>query len=93
MNIVNQDLVLAMIGFLKGHIGLDKLKLWLAESVWDLSNSESPLDRMMLGELDLALAEYDRGDRDEAYLAKHIRFLLQLPNPALVPELQKAEGL
>ena len=81
MNIVNQDLVIVLQGYVKGYLDLDSLKDWLAENIWNLSNSQSPLDRMILGELELSLAEYDRGDRIETYLRDHMQFLLHLPNP------------
>ena len=88
MYFVNQDLVVVLVGFVKGHVNLDELKSWLAENIWTLSRSASPLDWMILGELEIALAEFDRGDRDELYLLEHIKFLLILPNPGLVPALR-----
>ena len=51
--------------------------------------SPKPLDRMILGELELALAEYDRGDRTEDYVRERVRFLLSLPNPNLVAQLRR----
>ena len=36
-----------------------------------------------------AHAEYDRGDRTEAYLRERVRFLLSLPNPNLVAQLRR----
>jgi len=89
MNIMNQGFVTVLIGYVKGLISLDQLKEWLAENVGEMSSSVSPLDRMMSGELELALAEYDRGDRDETYVRRHIQGLLLLPNPALVPQLKE----
>lgn len=88
MNIMNQDLVIALIGYARGLVTLEQIKEWLAENVWELSRSPSPLDRMILGELELALAEYDRGDRDEHYVSRAVAALLVLPNPKLVPELE-----
>ena len=90
MDFINQDLVIVLVGFVKGHVTLDELKGWLAENIWSLSESASPLDRMILGELEIALAEFDRGDRDELYLLDHLKFLLILPNPNLVPGLRYA---
>ena len=90
MDFINQDLVIVLVGFVKGHVTLDELKGWLAENIWSLSESASPLDRMILGELEIALAEFDRGDRDELYLLDHFGFLLKLPNPSLVPGLRYA---
>ncbi len=84
---LNQDLVAILIGYVKGVVSIPEVKEFLAERVWELSSSTSPLDRMILGELELALAEYDRGDRDDAYLRERVRFLLTLPNPELVPQL------
>lgn len=89
MNIVNQDLVIVLQGFVKGYLNLESLKEWLAANIWNLSSSHSPLDRMILGELEIAMAEYDRGDRDDKYLHDHIKFLLRLPNPRLVPKLEE----
>ncbi|MCI0438525.1 MAG: hypothetical protein L0177_05280 [Chloroflexi bacterium] len=89
---LNEDLVTLLIGYVKGITSIPELKEWLAERVWDLSSSTSPLDRMMLGELELALAEYDRGDRDDSYLKERVRFLLKLPNPELVPQLGEFRG-
>ena len=40
---------------------------------------------MLIGEMELALAEYDRGDREESYLKERSAELLDLPNPALMP--------
>ena len=89
MKFMNQDLVIVLLGYSKGFITLDRLREWLGENVWELSSSESPLDRMILGELELALAEYDRGDRDEFYIRDQVRFLLKLPNPEYVPNLRR----
>ena len=88
MNIMNQDLVIVLIGYARGLVTLEQIKEWLAENVWELSRSPSPLDRMILGELELALAEYDRGDRDERYVKRAVATLLVLPNPILVPKLE-----
>ena len=87
MNIMNQDLVIALIGYARGLVTLEQIKEWLEGRVWELSRSPSPLDRMILGELELALAEYDRGDRDENYIKRAVETLLVLPNPALMPQL------
>ncbi len=87
MNIMNQELVMVLVGYARGPLDLEQIKEWLAENVWELSKSPSPLDRMILGELELALAEYDRGDRDEHYVRGLVAGLLVLPNPNLVPEL------
>ena len=87
MNLMNQDLVIALIGYVRGLVTLEQIREWLAENVWELSRSPSPLDRMILGELELALAEYDRGDRDEHYVKRTLEALLLLPNPVLVPQL------
>ena len=89
MDFINQDLVIVLVGFVRGHVSVDELKGWLAENVWTLSESISPLDKMILGELEIALAEFDRGDRTELYLLDHFRLLLTLPNPVLVPSLRK----
>ena len=89
MKFMNQDLVIVLLGYSKGYISLDGLREWLGENVWELTSSESPLDRMILGELELALAEYDRSERDEFYIRDQVRFLLKLPNPILVPGLEE----
>ena len=89
MKFMNQDLVVVLSDYSKGLMTLDSFRGWLGENVWELSSSESPLDRMILGELELALAEYDRGDRDEFYIRDHVRFLLKLPNPEYVPNLRQ----
>ncbi len=89
MNIMNQDLVIVLIGHVQGLVTLEQIKEWLAENVWELSRSPSPLDRMILGELELAIAEYDRGDRSEAYVRARLQFLLSLPNPNLVAQLRR----
>lgn len=93
MDLINQDLILVLFGYLKGMIDLQSLREWLAENVWQLAESPSPLDRMILGELELALAEYDRGDRDELYLRNQIEFVLRLPNPVFVPRLQELASM
>ena len=90
MNWINQDLIVVLIGYVKGMITLLQMKEWLAENIWDISESASPLDRMILGELELALAEHDRGDRDAAYVHTQVTLLLQLPNPNLVPILKES---
>ena len=89
MDLVNQNLVMAMVAYVHGLATSDQLKEWLAANVWELASSTSPLDRMMLGELELALAEYDRGERDDSYLKRHAQALLMLPNPALMPALRE----
>ena len=89
MNWINQDLVIVLTGYLKDMVTIEQITAWLAENVWQLVDSPSPLDRMILGELELALAEYDRGDRDELYLHQHIWLLLRLPNPDLSPALKE----
>lgn len=93
MELINQDLILVLFGYLKGMIELQSLREWLAGNVWQLAESPSPLDRMVLGEIELALAEYDRGDRDESYLRSQIGFVLHLPNPAFVPRLQELAAM
>ena len=90
MNWINQDLIVVLIGYVKGMITLVQMKEWLAENIWDISESASPLDRMILGELELALAEYDRGDRDEIHVQTRVVLLLQLPNPDLAPILNQS---
>ena len=93
MGVFNQDLVIVLFGFLKGLIGLDQMREWLAANVWKLTESPSPLDRMIVGELEIALAEYNRGDRDEPYLRGHVQLLLHLPNPMLPPRLSEMESI
>ena len=89
MDLINQDLIIVLYRYSEQLIGLDQLKHWLAENVWELAGSPSPLDRMLLGELELAVSEYDRGDRDEAYLRQRAWFLLHLPNPELSSKLKQ----
>ena len=89
MDLINQNLIIVLYGYYKQLISLDQLKHWLAENVWELSGSSSPLDRMLLGELELVISEYDRGDRGEAYLRQQAWFLLHLPNPELSPQLKQ----
>ena len=89
MNLINQNFIIVLYGYSERLISLDQLKHWLGENVWELAGSPSPLDRMLLGELELAISEYDRGDRDEAYLRQRARFLLRLPNPELSPRLKQ----
>ena len=89
MKFMNQDLVVVLSDYSKGLMTLDSFRGWLGENVWELSNSESPLDRMILGELELALGEYDRGDRNELYIRDRTKFLLKLPNPEFVPNLRE----
>ena len=89
MKVMNQDLVVVLMGYVRGRVTSLRLTEWLAQNIWELSRSPSPLDRMILGELELALAEYDRGDRTEAYLRERVRFLLSLPNPNLVARLRE----
>ena len=93
MKLVNQDLIITLFAFGKGLITLDDLKYWLAENVMELSQSPSPLDRMLLGELELAMSEYDRGERDEDYLKNLAAVLVKLPNPVLLPDLEALEAL
>ena len=87
MDLINQNFIIVL--YSKQLMDLDQLKHWLAENVWELSGSPSPLDRMLLGELELAISEYDRGDRDEAYIRQQAWFLLHLPNPELSPQLKQ----
>jgi hypothetical protein len=89
MDLINQNLIIVLYGYSEQLISLDQLKHWLAGNVWELAESPSPLDRMLLGELELAISEYDRGDRDAAYLRQQAWFLLHLPNPELSPQLKQ----
>ncbi len=89
MDLINQNFIIVLYGYSKQLMDLDQLKYWLAKNVWELSGSSSPLDRMLLGELELAISEYDRGDRDEASIRQQTWFLLHLPNPELSPQLKQ----
>lgn len=93
MELINQELIITLFAFSKGWVALDDLKYWLAANVMELAQSPSPLDRMLLGELELALSEYDRGDRGEDYLKNLAAVLVKLPNPILLPHLQTLEAL
>ena len=88
MNIVNQGLIVVLFAYVKNLATLDEMKGWLAENVWDLSDSPSPVDRMILGEVELAMAELGRGHRDKEYLRRLVEGLLQLPNPDIMPPIE-----
>ncbi|MBI2872903.1 MAG: hypothetical protein HYY00_06945 [Chloroflexi bacterium] len=94
MGLLNADLALALALLGRGLLPVQTLREWLAENVWELSQSPSPLDRMLLGEMELALAEYDRQDRDEQYIRDLARGLLMLVNPQLLPqEVEQLEAI
>ena len=69
MEIINSELRIVLGAYVKEWINLGNFKEWFATNVWDLLDSPSPLDRMVVGELQIAIAEFDRGDRD----AQHVK--------------------
>jgi len=69
MNLFSDELVLVLSLFSRGAIDSNQLREYLAGRFF--SNApEKPLDRLLIGELEVALAEYERGDRDLANVQK-----------------------
>ena len=93
MEIINAELMIVLEAYIKEWISLENLKEWFATKVWDLLDSPSPLDRMAVGELQIAIAEFDRGDRNEEYLrniSKGLFFILKAVQQALIPSSETA---
>lgn len=65
MDNVNPELKTILGAYVAGLIGLTYLREWMAARIWDLVDSPLPLDRMVVGELQIAVSELDRGNRDE----------------------------
>lgn len=87
MEIINTELRIVLGAYADGLIDLAALKDWLAAKIWELIDSPSPLDRMTVGELQIALSEVDTGDRDEEYvrrISKGLVFILRSVQQALV---------
>ena len=78
---VNRELVAQLQAFACGHQDLAALRAWLAEHVWELADSPSPLDRMLAGETELALAECDRGHRQPHEVREQVTALLGALHP------------
>ncbi len=91
MELLNQELVMMLWAYSTETISLKEYRRWFAANVWGLSQSKSPLDRMITGELEVVLAEYDRKDRDSKYVKEQVQLLLSLPNPLLF-ERQEFRG-
>ena len=74
MELFSNELVLVLSLFGRGVMGSNQLREYLAERF--LSNApDKPLDRLLLGELEIALAEYERGDRDLVDIQKSAKSL------------------
>lgn len=86
MEIINTELRIVLGAYVNELINLANLKEWLATRIWELLDSSSPLDRMTVGELQIAISEFDRGDRDELHIktvAKGLLFILNAVQHAL----------
>lgn len=86
MEIINTELRIVLGVYADGLVDLAALKEWLAVKIWELVDSPSPLDRMTVGELQIAMSEFDRGDRDEGHVktvSEGLVFILKAVQRAL----------
>lgn len=74
MELFSEELVLVLSLFGKGAIKPDELREYLAERFFS-NITNKPLDRILLGEVEVALAEYERGDRELINVQKCARNL------------------
>lgn len=65
MNLIDTELLIVLHAYGSGWISVDDLRAFLAERYFPLPPSLNPFERMVIGELELGLAEIDRGDRSE----------------------------
>lgn len=63
MELFSSELVLVLSLFSRGAISLNELREYLAERFFS-NIPDRPLDHLLLGELEVALAEYERADRN-----------------------------
>lgn len=66
MDLIDRDLLKVLEAYTQGWIGVEELRRFLMERYFPLPLSLNPFERMVVGELELRLAEMDRGDREEA---------------------------
>lgn len=89
MDFIDRDLLTILQAYDKGWIALDDLRAFLAERFFPLPPSLNPFERMVIGELELRLAEMDRGDREERdirELASIFVFVFEkVQQPSLMP--------
>ncbi|MBI3953140.1 MAG: hypothetical protein HY330_01355 [Chloroflexi bacterium] len=76
MEVFDQELHLVLSAYARSQVTLPALKEWLATAIWRLLESPSPLDRMVVGELELALSAHDSGQLDEEGLKRQAEALL-----------------
>lgn len=69
MELFSNELILVLSLFGRGVINSNQLREYLVERFFS-NVPEKPLDRLLLGEIERALAEYERGDRDLANIQK-----------------------
>lgn len=69
MELFSNELVLVLSLFSRGIIDSNQLREYLAGRFFS-DVPERPLDRLLLGELEIALAEYERGNRNLADVQK-----------------------
>ena len=62
MELFSEELVLALRFFSEGIVSEDQLREYLADRFFN-NILEKPFERLLLGELEITLAEYERGDR------------------------------
>lgn len=66
MKLIDKDLLLALEAYARGWFRLEQLRAFLAERFFPLPPGLNPFEAMVIGELELRMAEMDRGDRPEA---------------------------
>ena len=69
MELFSNELVLVLKLFGRGSVDSNQVREYLADRFFS-NIPEKPLDHLLLGELEVALAEYERGDRDLANIRK-----------------------
>lgn len=85
MELIDRDLLLVLEGYSRGWIGVEELRRFLAERYFPLPPSLNPFERMIIGELELRLAEMDRRDRTEEDVRNAARLFALVFNPLREP--------
>ena len=80
MKLFSDELVVFLNLFAGGVIDANQFREYLAERFFS-DAPEEPLDRLLLGELEVMLAEFERGDRDLVNIQKSA---LELSNSAIM---------
>jgi hypothetical protein len=58
----------ALVDYLAGNVTLDKFRDWFDEATWTIDESSDRAAQALAGEIELRIAEYLNGHRDETEL-------------------------